>query len=1037
MNKTKKISTKAMSFLVALVMMIGLIPTLQQDTGAVYTDDNSFRLTLTPLYGNCYMKPEGAGDANSYRKGTESDMSFAGTVYYNDSKEIVYNDSCTGVIMNAIVDKDSIYPTSDVTTYLAWVAQAKTKPNPNIDAYNMYDKGEDHVKMVKGSSLVSTATNFPEFWNISSGDQIIYVNAQFFVNGEKKGELTLSADMTHAKKATSTTIRYKGVGFQIMAVDDHPLGPYNYLATNGNPNGKKENTPYGKGGNGLYVTSLPSGTETFKAFSNIKGDSGYFSNTRITSNELYHMMNTQSSEIGGVYSAISFSAEELSSLFTWVNDVYLQAPELAGSDKQIIKGNTMTLHGPRIICCYYGAEGYSQDNEYSTKYYNLQWYDQKGKESTNPNSYTTWPESLKDGFAEWRFVSFTVPTSNAATLTVNCYDLSKLKSGKSNAESLIYSKTLQSTDKFTNNEQLGRMIANIFGTSVEEQAKYETPGTPQYFISNLKIEAMDTIWGTNFFANSSNTIAKITESNNATSALLEKGTTEWFPVEKGTEKDTVPSQSEKYYQQIHDLYASWITGNVNQMIDSIKHKEVLSGSSPNTIEEARRMFAHIDVDIPTANTLKTLGNNVKGNYVLDHGVLNDAVNMYSVDGYRCTTIMPGTTRVTALGSVLSRSSNLDLYYMPDGDGQYTVKVKIDGEEQPDLERKYTNIPIGTVINKSDVVVPPLPDEAKVKDIENVPLTVDNTPEDNIIIINATKKSEEGTFKVVYYLDGIEKMTDTETGRIGDEVYGPRNLRTFSGYELDSMTGVPFTLKDDFGVIRVYFKSIVPPAAVSSNAQLFTDKNYTKSPPGKYASGYGFFARFTVNVPAWLGEAVIDGKKAVDYQQHSYSYVGSCGPYYTSVTLPTYQEIYVTVTAKWTDGIQNGKISEHGTTITKTPVLDRSHSTRTKLVYRLPDRTDTYEKAAKAYIPVGLKDGSNWGIDFKFHCTYQQLNFVTPVSTGSGCRGHFSLLSGTTYCSPYGIDYRADYHDKQYDVTGRVSLKIDKSMYEDDFTSDKR
>ena len=74
MNKTKKISTKAMSFLVALVMMIGLIPTLQQDTGAVYTDDNSFRLTLTPLYGNCYMKPEGAGDANSYRTGTESDI---------------------------------------------------------------------------------------------------------------------------------------------------------------------------------------------------------------------------------------------------------------------------------------------------------------------------------------------------------------------------------------------------------------------------------------------------------------------------------------------------------------------------------------------------------------------------------------------------------------------------------------------------------------------------------------------------------------------------------------------------------------------------------------------------------------------------------------------------------------------------------------------------------------------------------------------------------------------------------------------------
>lgn len=74
MSNAKNKATRFLSLVMVFAMMLGLIPVLQQNADAVYTDDNSFRLTLTPMYGNCYLKPEGAGDANSYRKGTESDI---------------------------------------------------------------------------------------------------------------------------------------------------------------------------------------------------------------------------------------------------------------------------------------------------------------------------------------------------------------------------------------------------------------------------------------------------------------------------------------------------------------------------------------------------------------------------------------------------------------------------------------------------------------------------------------------------------------------------------------------------------------------------------------------------------------------------------------------------------------------------------------------------------------------------------------------------------------------------------------------------
>lgn len=1074
MSNAKSKATRFLSLVMVFAMMLGLIPVLQQNADAVYTDDNSFRLTLTPIYGKTYeikdgnvvYMPKGNGDANSWRYGTANDASFAGTIYYGDTQNIIYEDSCTAAAADATITKDSMYVAKDVTIYMAWSVQEKAAGDPKLNAKDLFDNNERRTGIgytsVSGDSSLHKSVPFDKIWDTNAGSQIIYFNAQFYVNGEKKGDLTLSADMTHAKKATSTTTRYKGVGFQIMGVDEHALGPYDYIKAAGDPNAKESNRnqPFRiGGGDGLWVNEkeFPKGTQTFKAYPNIKGKEtkDYLRDTEITTNELYHIMSTQNVENGGVYSAVSFSQEELTSLFAWVNDVYLQAPELKGNvTEQVIKGNTMTLHGPRIICCYYGAEGYTKDNDSSTKYYNLQWYNPKGTEKTNPNSHTTWPESIKDGFAEWRYVKFVVPTSNAASVTVNCYDLSKLKSGASKADALIgQTITLRSSDKFTNNEQLGKMIANIFGAgnTVEEQAKYETKGTPEYFISLLRIEAMDTIWGTSFFTNGSDTVGKIVETDAASYNLLGKGTTEWFPVEKGVKKDTAPTQVEKYYQQIHDLYASWITGSINDMINSIKHDAVMKDSSLNTIEESRRMYSHIDVTIPTASYLKTLDKNIKADYVFDHGILNDAANMYTEKGYNCTPIMPGTSKITVLGTTGTRTPNLDLYYMPDGDGQYTVKVKIDGEEQPDLERKYTNIPIGTVINEPDVTIPPLPDEAKVKDIENVPLTVDNTPEDNIIIINAGEDTM-ATLTIYYYLDGVlkDEATKTMDVLVGTEFLNAPTPGTQAFINanaiIDYEVGTPLTVKPGENVIRAYYKSNTPPTtAVRGNLKLFTDKAYTKPVPSKYASGYGFFAKFYVDVPAWLGHAVRYNERTNTPKSYNYHVLIRCGVSRRTATSNLYKDIDWSAKATWTDGMGSGKkIVENGRAVRDVNLTLSSESTDTKLVFILPINAysaETGDAARKAYIPVGTKDGNVWGITCTFTCDYKMNIPHIDFRSGRNCNGHLVKRGKRwvrKYCGPFDYDYQENYVQQATIVkTATAKVTISGSMYEDDFTSDKR
>lgn len=1053
----KDIGKRLFSFLLAVILTLGLVPVLQKDADALYSSDNNFRLSFYPLYGNAGADKEGAGNATTYRKGARIDTSFAGSVMYNASKKIVWEDSFTGFIAMANVEKSAyaMYKAEDIDVYITWVIRDKKEDTsvPKLNAYEAYIKNTGSFAKASEQKIA-----FNDVTDMSR-NQIAYVAASFVekkTGKEVRSLGPLSVDMAHAGKASGTAIRYKGIGFQIMAVDDHPLGKYDYLAAQGNPAVKATslNKAYGKGGNGLYVDteSMPTST-SYMALSNVesKRSSGVMIDTGLKQDTLYHIMTTGSND-SSVYSVISFSQDELESFYKWVNTVYLQAPELKGVSEQIIKGNTITLHGPRIICCYKGEGGISKDNDATTKYYNLQWYDKKGKEKTNPNSYVEWSSATKDGFADWRYVTFTVPSENMMSLTVNCYDITKCKDGKTSPDALIYTKTVNSGEsKFVNDEQLGVRLANITGP---RDWAYESVGTPENFISDIHSMVQ---------------CAKVFKAKTVSEAIVnprydeieglafdfvKKGAVALFEESDGSTRKA--TEDERAYQAAHEFFVKIICAGEKGAfttlssldIDKEWKNSVASKVSLATAKQALSMFAYVETDIPSTEFLKSKVGGKEYNF--DHGILYDCGT--GVTGkssgiparMHATPIMPDTTKVTALGTTIGRSASLDLFYSPNGKGQYTVKVKIDGVEQPDLERVY-NAAIDTVIQKEDVVVPELPEGIEVKNIENVPMTIDETPEDNIIIINAGS-DEEAVLTVYFYLDGVLQSDSTQTlnvcvGEVVTSAPGPTGSKwTYAVYDYE--TGTPMTIKKGENIARVYFKSNTPATpAIRTSAELFLDSKYTKKAPNSYPSGYGFYARFYVDVPSWLGQAVINGETTNTPTTWSYSVLIKCGTAGASATYNLYRNIQWSATASWTDGLKGGKVSESGRSVNNVALtLDKKNSTKTRLVFILPINTNSSKKndeARKAYIPVGQKDKSTWKIDFNFTCNYERNEPLINYMTGRICPGHKTKTGRTVYCGPFWYNFRNNYVPKNINNSGRATITVNGNMYQDDFTSDKK
>lgn len=357
--------------------------------------------------------------------------------------------------------------------------------------------------------------------------------------------------------------------------------------------------------------------------------------------------------------------------------------------------------------------------------------------------------------------------------------------------------------------------------------------------------------------------------------------------------------------------------------------------------------------------------------------------------------------------------------------KYTVKVVIDDVERPDLERTY-DIEVGATITRDMVDTSIVPEGAIILDITPIPLVTQKDPAENIIVIVASTK--QVTYKVFYYLDNVLKDSITLTGTKGETI-GAVPINHYSGYVHQKTVGLPLTLVDSNGVVRVYYVKSISPMTVQDKVVLFTDEYKTQVTNKTYKSGYGFWSYYYVDVPSWLGQAIIEGRTTAEKDNPRWSVYGGCSASERSKVVDKYRNIQYTVTATWRDGLPLSNKS--GTTVTRDMILEKSKSTSTRLCFKLPANPNSNIHASKAYVPVAWSDGAQWKVTCNFKATYEEYEWYTTPQQSS-CPGHVLLF--VIYFHKYTIlNLHEQYVKKDINSTDYAAVTINGSMYEDDFT----
>ena len=135
------------------------------------------------------------------------------------------------------------------------------------------------------------------------------------------------------------------------------------------------------------------------------------------------------------------------------------------------------------------------------------------------------------------------------------------------------------------------------------------------------------------------------------------------------------------------------------------------------------------------------------------------------------------------------------YYNDIIDNSRTETIMADKYEKIDEEKISENI---NQNKKSGYVV---------SNIENIPLTVSNNPNNNEIrVYYVEAENLEREYKVEYYFDGIldENSTEIINANKGDVIESV-NDKIIRGYELDKTENLPLTVSDEDNIIKVYYK----------------------------------------------------------------------------------------------------------------------------------------------------------------------------------------------------------------------------------------
>lgn len=398
------------------------------------------------------------------------------------------------------------------------------------------------------------------------------------------------------------------------------------------------------------------------------------------------------------------------------------------------------------------------------------------------------------------------------------------------------------------------------------------------------------------------------------------------------------------------------------------------------------------------------------------------------------------------------------------DAGYTVKIRINDVIDESLSRTYPITYDGSgnpnpvfdsdsTVEQSKALVPSSATIKKIVQGETesaLPLNPDpNNPSKNIIIIDCEGEDDSTwTYRVEHYKDNALVETETVVGGPTGTIIEHGSVKNYPGYVFQREEGVPLVLENNNGVIKVFYKKQVEGGTASSNVKLYTDEYRTEVKNITYKSGYGFYAEYYVDVPSWFGAYVLKyGVNATgltdDMYNQRWSYCAGGDPgraAWTSTDHNMYKVNNWDVKATWVDGANSEK--GKNVTVSVKACLNKAKSSSTRLCFTLPRNNDSAQKLAKAYIPVATKDGNNWRVSFSFTCNYEYRTFWTTSYTHSAhCPGHTrTTLYGSYTWYHHGSHTMYEPH-QQWNRTsmsgsGFASVKINGSMYEDDFTGDR-
>lgn len=602
--------------------------------------------------------------------------------------------------------------------------------------------------------------------------------------------------------------------------------------------------------------------------------------------------------------------------------------------------------------------------------YNLSYYDPES--STGINSYVQWGENTRyKDFPSLRKNSLLIPIKSVGTVTVYCLD-------EDDPTGAPLNKFTLTSDSFSRTSSYEEYLANIL-------VPYSQASVMQAMDDGTDAkESLGVLMAADLTKVDFNTLKEALST---------------YTIDEVTRKLV------RYKQDTEAVYSA---------VKSAGSRLVMTGEQ----EQSSSATAYADfVNVKAPKIEK---------YEFDFGWGNDALTAF---GWGSALFMADSPEADMVVTQEVPGSVVYLYYKSTGETTYTVKVRHNGVIDESLTTQHPAV-VGDVIEKGDVDISIVPGDWTINGIENVPLTVVKDPTKNIIIIDC--QSEEASYTIMYYLDGVFKEKDVIEADVGSVISNPP-IKGFQGYTLQRIDGTPLTIVDSNGVIRVYYIKSVGTAATSVNAKLYKDEYRTVITKSK--SGYGVYGLFYVDVSD-LVEAT---------ETPTWTVNGGCSPSSQSKTVRKYTNINVQAWATYKEGLPLTEANKNGTQVNKIALVkDTSRSTEKVWVFRFPQNSKSPQKLAKFYIPINWKNGTNWTIKFDATVTYDEYKWTT-TSSETSCSGHRHTSSWTDSEGKKHTSSWYSYHDytihplkEWYEAgsiqkTGSASIMVNGSMYEDDFT----